>query len=403
MAQNRSVTVITATKNLPISFFRPTQNRLSTSKAWKECLEEIEREFRYFRIKSPKDKKDALLIYGGREIVHLEKTLPDTCADGKLDEYQLLREKLNGYYILKKNIFYSRYVFLKMKPETGETTLSYATRLRLQAQSCEFGDACEERILEHLIQTTDNQTLIQKCIKKEWSLSKFLAEVRQFEEMSLQMSCMDHLTSMHRGARIKQMQYGRKLNFRQRYENSNETMMACSYCGLCGVHPKGQGCPAYRKRCYKCQKIDHFAIVCRTKRYQESLLYRPVMMRHKTKQNSDRERNSTEQDKSENLDKQTRWKRIGHCRIKGVKLAEESKHASHDIKSKTVYCKDFDPTNMTISTLKLEKTDTQKLKPRVKEVHKWKNKYLHLKKTVAIIQSKLKGICRWYTISGHAF
>ena len=45
-----------------------------------------------------------------------------------------------------------------MKPESGETTLSYATRLRLQAQSCEFGDACEERILEHFIQTTDNQT-----------------------------------------------------------------------------------------------------------------------------------------------------------------------------------------------------------------------------------------------------
>ena len=74
MAQNRSVTVITAIKNLPMSFFRPTQDRLSTSKAWKEWLEETEREFCYFRVKSPKDKKDALLIYGGREIVHLEKT-----------------------------------------------------------------------------------------------------------------------------------------------------------------------------------------------------------------------------------------------------------------------------------------------------------------------------------------
>ena len=200
-------------------------------------------------------------------------------------------------------------------------------------------------------------------------------------------------------------------------------MMACSYCGVCGVHPKGQGCPAYRKRCYKCQKIDHFAIVCRTKRYQESLLYRPVMMRHKTKRYSDRERNTTEQDKSENLYKQTRWKRIGHCSIKGVKLAKESKHASHDIKllkSKAGYCKHLDPTNITICTLKLEQTDTQKLKPHVEEeqsnikgtcschsechikidlisreseelideVDKWKNKYLHLKKTVAIIQSK---------------
>ena len=93
-------------------------------------------------------------------------------------------------------------------------------------------------------------------------------------------------------------------------------------------------------------------------------------MWHKTKRKSDRERNTTEQDKSEILEKQTRWKRIGHCRIKGVKLAKESKHASHDIKllkSKTGYCKDLDPTNRTISTLKMEQTDTQKLKPHVKE------------------------------------
>ena len=43
-----------------------------------EWLEEIDRQFRFFRINIPSDKKDALFIYGGRELVRLENTLPDT-------------------------------------------------------------------------------------------------------------------------------------------------------------------------------------------------------------------------------------------------------------------------------------------------------------------------------------
>ena len=36
-------------------------------------MEEIEREFRYFRIYTPTDKNDALLIFGGKDIACLEK------------------------------------------------------------------------------------------------------------------------------------------------------------------------------------------------------------------------------------------------------------------------------------------------------------------------------------------
>ena len=41
---------------------------------------------------------------------------------------------------------------------------------------------------------------------------------------------------------------------------------SCDYCDLSGVHIKGRGCLAYHKRCYSCNKRDHFVVVCRTKR-----------------------------------------------------------------------------------------------------------------------------------------
>ena len=74
--QNESeATVVTERRNLLIKPFKPT-DILSVGKAWGEWLEEIGREFRYNRINTPNDKKDVLLIFGGRELRRLDKYLP---------------------------------------------------------------------------------------------------------------------------------------------------------------------------------------------------------------------------------------------------------------------------------------------------------------------------------------
>ena len=114
---NESVTYVTETRNLPIKQFKP-QDSLSVGRDWQIWLEEIEREFRYFRIDTPTDKKDALLIFGGKDIAYLEKYLPD--PDGILDEYQKLKKKLNAYFLPRRNKYLARYLFLEMRPRTGE-------------------------------------------------------------------------------------------------------------------------------------------------------------------------------------------------------------------------------------------------------------------------------------------
>ena len=79
-------------------------------KAWEEWLEGIEREFRYFRITEAVDKKDAIIIYGGKEIARQEKSLPD---QETADVYLKLRTKLNDHFTPKKNKHHARYLFLK--------------------------------------------------------------------------------------------------------------------------------------------------------------------------------------------------------------------------------------------------------------------------------------------------
>ena len=74
-----------------------------------------------------------MIIYRGQEFARPEKSLPDPeqpeGEGNQMDDYEKLKMKLNGYYLSKRNKHHARYVFLKMKPQHGESTASYAARL----------------------------------------------------------------------------------------------------------------------------------------------------------------------------------------------------------------------------------------------------------------------------------
>ena len=43
----------------------------------------------------------------------------------------------------------------------------------------------------------------------------------------------------------------------------SQQQSTCTWCGKCPVHDKAQ-CPARNQTCNKCNKLGHFAVVCRT-------------------------------------------------------------------------------------------------------------------------------------------
>ena len=145
-----------------------------------------------------------------------------------------------------------------MRPERKESTVAYATRLRMKTRDCNFGENCDERILEHLIQTIENSTLIEKCISKSWTLQEFLTQAGQIEKISRQMQDMKPYQWTKEIHKIEERQ---RNDWMQR--NLDNTTQPCSYCGLDKAHPKGRNCPAYGVQCEICNKFDHFTSVCR--------------------------------------------------------------------------------------------------------------------------------------------
>ncbi|CAG2185582.1 unnamed protein product [Mytilus edulis] len=254
----QQITVITETRNLRSQPFIQSDDQISTGKHWEEWMESIEREFRYFRITEPADKKDALIIYGGKDISRLERSLRD--EEGE-DEYKVLKNKLNKYYLPKKNKHHARYLFLKMKPFRDEYTVTYVMRLREKAHACEFEATCDERILEHCIQTITNQDLIKRAISKGWNLDKFVEEAGQMEDTCLQMKDMKGDPRDIGTFSANKIQSNRS-NYRAHDVEEN-----CGYCGF--DHGEGNKCPAYGKQCRNCDKYNHFASVCRAEKKKQ--------------------------------------------------------------------------------------------------------------------------------------
>nr|MCS5549955.1 hypothetical protein [Gammaproteobacteria bacterium] len=121
--------------------------------------------------------------------VRLNKSLKNERAE-ELDEYAVLENKLDKYFLPKKNKHHARCTFLRMKQERVEKIGSYVSRLREKANDCEFGETMEAGILEQCIQNVDNKELIRKAISKGWELDKFIEEAAQIEGTNFQMKDM---------------------------------------------------------------------------------------------------------------------------------------------------------------------------------------------------------------------
>ncbi|VDI73814.1 Hypothetical predicted protein [Mytilus galloprovincialis] len=191
----QQITVITETRNLRSQPFIQSDDQISTGKHWEEWMESIEREFRYFRITEPADKKDALIIYGGKDISRLERSLRD--EEGE-DEYKVLKNKLNKYYLPRKK-------------------------------------------------TTSCQDLIKRAISKGWNLDKFVEEAGQMEDTCLQMK------DMKGDPRDIGTFSANKIQSNRSSYRAHDFEEDCGYCGF--DHGRRKKCPAYGKQCRICGKI----------------------------------------------------------------------------------------------------------------------------------------------------
>ena len=86
----------------------------------------------------------------------------------------------------------------------------------------------------------------------------FDRQAAQIEDTSLQISDMKIPQD------VKKL--GRQFEKRRppKGTHSGKDKQPCRYCGQTDTHEEGKNCPAYGKKCMKCQKFNHFSSVCKS-------------------------------------------------------------------------------------------------------------------------------------------
>ena len=128
-------------------------------------------------IKDDTRKRTLLLYAAGNEVEKIFATLSEVGED---KDYKKAVEKLNEYFLPKKNVLLETHKFHQLKQITEETIDQYCTRLRQQAIICEFSNS-ENELKIQLVEACLSSRVRRKAIQDDLSLANTLACARSLE------------------------------------------------------------------------------------------------------------------------------------------------------------------------------------------------------------------------------
>lgn len=262
--------------------------------------------------KAAKIRIGLLLNAAGPEVIELTETFNLTEAD-KAD-YDKILGALDAYFLQKTNVVYERFRFYQRKQKEGEPFESFLLDLKNLLKHCAFQvpdemmrdqivmGVFDSKLREKLLSTHNltNTLAVEKCRLNESTKSQAsnmsestngtanVNEVRttlnsqkkpkqKMNETNTNNNTSTHQqrpraqqTTQHKRTQQQQPRQqrntsGQNYNQNANQNNNNTNRTDITDCRRCGRSHKIRECPAYGKTCRACQKLNHFAVTCRTK------------------------------------------------------------------------------------------------------------------------------------------
>jgi len=247
-----------------------------------ESWERFKREFQQFLVATERDASDTkiktailLRVIGSRGNDIYENFNFDEATD-KTDFAKVIA-KFEEFCKPRNEKFISRHRLLNMRQD-GLAVDQYETKLRSQARVCEFGQLTDDLTCHAFVEGVDDKGLKDKLLTRacegNLDLATAVRIAREYESARAHMKEIakdqeEQVNSMRVGhypinynnsvsgnsrnnGQVNRVDRGSGLNYK----------VKCNYCGR--DHVRGaKFCPAYGKVCNKCQKKNHFGIVCK--------------------------------------------------------------------------------------------------------------------------------------------
>ncbi|KAI8493812.1 hypothetical protein Bbelb_281590 [Branchiostoma belcheri] len=175
-------------------------------------------------------------------------------------------EALDKHFKPLKNTVYERYKFNTCEQAQGESIETYVARLRKLVSTCEYGALKDEMLRDRIVLgVRDNKVRMRLLKQKNLTLQAALEECKASETTNKQLKAMQSNgaeTVHYAKTRPSRSQGQAKTKFKQPHRRTQMPEANCGYCGKYHAKDKSK-CPAFGKKCAKCDKPNHFARVCK--------------------------------------------------------------------------------------------------------------------------------------------
>jgi hypothetical protein len=155
------------------------------------------------------------------------------------------------FIVGESNETYERYCFNKRNQEEGECFELFYADLQRLIRTCNFCNDCQASLLKYRIVLGITDSSVQKDLLK---IRRLTLEQTIDICKSSEQACSQNQTLRPDVNKI----YRTK-------NKENQQLKNCKFCGNDHVWNK-EKCPAFGKKCVKCEKLNHFASMCNFKK-----------------------------------------------------------------------------------------------------------------------------------------
>ncbi|KAL4098106.1 hypothetical protein QTP88_022775 [Uroleucon formosanum] len=213
--------------------------------------------------------------------------------DPKVETVNIIFEKLEGYCTPKRNEVMEHYKFFMRKQDSSETFDKFYADLRDLIKNCDFGVTEEKLLRTQIVLGISDKDLQGKLLREDLNLDKVVRHCQATEQAEINKKLLvqesenkidviekkkfnKFNSTNYRGKKQQQEntleQFGREHSRKMSKEKGNikTYKFNCYKCGR--VHGINE-CPAYNKICNTCGNKNHFALMCKNKKKNESKKY----------------------------------------------------------------------------------------------------------------------------------
>lgn len=187
--------------------------------------------------------------------------------------YKSVKLMFTEFFIGKRNVIYERAKFNLRNQLEGESIETFATDLCKLGEHCNYGILLDEFIRDRIVIGIRDQQLSEALqLDADLTLEKALNKCRQREAVCCQQTDLqnsDLLAKTPPPVNVDGVQQKKQFN-RPKSENyhssDSESSSSEEKCWNCGYskHPRSK-CPAKDSTCHSCNRIGHYASMCRTR------------------------------------------------------------------------------------------------------------------------------------------